>query len=189
MDREEITATNAAALSNKLLQFANGAVYDENKNAIEVHTKKLEALEEILDTANGQPVLVFYSYKSDVERINKHLKKYKPTQLLDTSKDIKRWNNGEINLLLAHPASAGHGLNLQAGGSIIVWFGLTWSLELYQQANARLYRQGQQNSVVVHHLVIEGTMDQDVVRALTNKSLGQEALLNAVKARIRKYIA
>lgn len=186
MDSEEITAVNAAALTNKLLQFANGCLYDENLNVKEIHKLKVDALDEIVDTANGKPVLVFYSYRHDLQNINKHLKKYKP-RVLKKAKDIEDWNKGEVQLLLAHPASAGHGLNLQAGGNIIVWYGHTWSLELYQQANARLHRQGQENRVIVHHLVSKGTMDEDVINALSSKAEGQEALMDAVKARVNKY--
>jgi len=190
-DSEEITAVNAAALTNKLLQFANGAVYSEDKNAVEMHKAKIEALEEILEEANGKPVLVFYSYKSDLARIKKYLKHYNPKELSKgekSSDDIKAWNRGETRLLLVHPQSAGHGLNLQQGGSIAVWFGLTWSLESYQQANARLHRQGQTNTVIIHHLVANGTVDEDVIKALANKNLGQESLLEAVKARADKYL-
>ncbi|HEX8314493.1 MAG TPA: SNF2-related protein [Flavisolibacter sp.] len=185
-DDEEVSAVNAAALTNKLLQFANGAIYGEDRAWYEVHRDKLEALEEIIDASNGQPVLVFYSFIHDKERIQKYLKKYKP-QELNNSDSIARWNDGKIELLLAHPASAGHGLNLQAGGNIIVWFGLNWSLELYQQANKRLHRQGQTNTVIVHHLVAKDTMDEDVVKSLANKAGGQEALMQAVKARVQKY--
>jgi SNF2 family DNA or RNA helicase len=183
---EDISAVNAAALTNKLLQFANGAVYDANKDWHTVHNAKLDALEEIVEVANGQPVLVFYSYKHDLERIKKRLKAYKP-RTLDSREDIQEWNDGKIQLLLAHPASAGHGLNLQAGGNIIVWFGLTWSLELYQQANARLDRQGQTKPVIVHRLIVFGTMDEDVSKAIERKTEGQDALMDAVKARIQKH--
>lgn len=186
MDDEEISVANAAGLSNKLLQFANGAVYNENKEVKELHKEKLNALEEIVECANGKPVLVFYSFKHDYNRIMKHLKKYKPKKL-ENNDDIENWNKGKIQLMLAHPASCGHGLNLQAGGNIIVWFGLNWSLELYQQANARLDRQGQTQNVIVHHLVTKGTIDEDVLAALSNKAVGQDALMNAVKARIKKY--
>lgn len=186
MDEEEISVLNAAGLSNKLMQFANGAVYNDNREFKEVHSEKLKALEEIVDCANRKPVLVFYSFKHDYERIKKHLKKYKPKKL-EGNQDIIDWNDGKIELLLAHPASCGHGLNLQAGGNIIVWFGLTWSLELYQQAVARLYRQGQKENVIIHHLVAKNTIDEDVLKALENKASGQDALMEAVKARIRKY--
>lgn len=184
---KKISAVNAAALTNKLLQFANGAVYDENRVAHEVHAEKLDALEEIIDTTNGQPVLVFYSYKHDLERMHTKLKKYKPREL-KTETDINDWNAGKIRVLFAHPASAGHGLNLQAGGNIIVWFGLTWSLELYQQANARLYRQGQKNGVIIHLITASETMDTDVLRALEGKAKTQDALMAAVKAKIKKYL-
>lgn len=185
-EEDQITAINAAALSTKLLQFANGAVYDEEKVWHEMHREKLEALEEIIDSSNGKPVLVFYWYKHDLERIKKHLKAYNPIEL-KRQEDIKNWNAGNLDVMLAHPASAGHGLNLQAGGNIIVWFGLTWSLELYQQANARLHRLGQTQAVIIHHLVAIGTMDEDVMDRLETKSEGQNALMEAVKARIKEY--
>ena len=183
----EISAMNAAALNTKLLQFANGAVYDDSRNYHEIHDEKLDALEEIIENANGTPVLIFYSYRHDVERIKTKLKKYHPEELAG-SDHIKQWNEGKVSVMLAHPASAGHGLNMQAGGNIIVWFGLSWSLELYQQANARLDRQGQTKPVIVHHLVAKGTMDEDVVKALESKAAGQDALMEAVKARIKKYL-
>ncbi|WP_294181033.1 DEAD/DEAH box helicase [uncultured Clostridium sp.] len=176
----DVVANNAAVLTNKLLQMANGAVYDENGDVLEIHDEKIKALEDVIEAANGKPVLIFYSYKHDRDRLQKYFK----AKELKTSEDIKDWNRGEIPIMLVHPASAGHGLNLQAGGNIIVWFGLTWSLELYQQANARLYRQGQKQNVIVHHLVAKGTMDEDVMKALQNKEVGQEALLQAVKARL-----
>ena len=181
----DIVANTAGVLANKLLQMSNGAVYDENGDVKEIHNAKLKALEDTTEAANGKPVLIFYSYKHDLDRIKKHLKRDDLT-VLDTSEDIKNWNEGKIPIMLAHPASAGHGLNLQAGGNIIIWFGLTWSLELYSQANARLYRQGQKQNVIIHHLVSKGTMDEDVMKALEGKEVGQEALLNAVKARVRK---
>jgi len=187
LDAEEISVVNAAALNTKLLQFANGTVYDDARNTNYLHDLKVKALEEILDTANGKPVLVFYSFQHDLTAIQDKLKKYKPKKL-ETAKDIEKWNKGEIQLLLAHPASAGHGLNLQAGGSIIVWFGLNWSLELYQQANARLHRQGQTESVIIHHLVSKGTLDEDVIAALSRKDGEQNSLLEAIKARIDKYL-
>nr|WP_205747503.1 MULTISPECIES: DEAD/DEAH box helicase [Bacillus amyloliquefaciens group] len=179
----DVVADTAAVLSNKLLQLANGAVYDENGEIQKLHDEKLNALEDIVDAANGKPILVFYSYKHDLERIQQ---KFKKAKTLDSSKEIADWNNGKIEMLLAHPASTGHGLNLQDGGHVIVWFGMTWSLELYQQANARLDRQGQKHSVIVNHLVTEGTVDEDVMRALEGKAVGQNALMEAVKARLEK---
>lgn len=181
----EIFVANAAALTNKLLQYANGALYDEDKNWHGVHDIKLDALEEIIEEANGKPVLVFYSYKHDLERITK--KFGERVKILDGHDDIKKWNDGGIEILVAHPASAGHGLNLQKGGNIIVWFGLPWSLELYQQAVARLHRQGQTSVVMNYRLIVKGTMDEDVLRALDWKAVGQDALMEAVKARIEKY--
>ncbi len=178
----DVTADSMAVLSNKLLQLANGAVYDENGVAREIHQAKIEALDDVLEAANGQPVLVFYAYQHDRDRLLAHIPMAKE---LETEQDIDAWNQGKIQVLLAHPASAGHGLNLQSGGHIIVWFGLTWSLELYQQANARLYRQGQEEkSVIIHHLVAVGTIDEDVMRALVGKEISQKALLDAIKARI-----
>lgn len=182
----DISAVNAAALSNKLLQFSNGAIYDSDRNVHEIHSEKLEALEEIVEAANGQSVLVFYSFRHDVSRIMRKLKSFHPKEI-GGPEDIKAWNDGNLPLLLAHPASAGHGLNLQGGGHIIVWFGLPWSSELYQQANARLYRQGQSKPVIIHHLIAKGTMDEDVMKALGNKIDKQEALMQAVKARIQKW--
>lgn len=181
-----LSAVNAAALSNKLLQFSNGAIYDEDHNVHELHDTKLEALEEIVEAANGEPILLFYSYRHDIARIKRRLKAYGPRELT-VQKDIDDWNAGRIPVLLAHPASAGHGLNLQKGGSIVVWYGLTWSLELYQQANARLHRQGQLKPVRIYHLICRDTMDADVMKAITGKADKQEALMQAVKARINKY--
>jgi len=181
----DVVANTAAVLSNKLLQMANGSVYDENGLASEIHQGKLEALSDIIESANGKPVLVFYSYKHDLSRIQSYLKKYQVREL-KTAEDIKDWNSGKVAVMLAHPASAGHGLNLQAGGNVIVWFGLTWSLELYQQANARLHRQGQKQGVIIHHIVTEGSIDENVMRAIENKAVGQNALLEAVKARIER---
>lgn len=183
----EITALNAAGLSNKLLQFANGAIYDEDKNVYPIHDIKLEALEEIVEEACGKPVLVAWTYQFDRDRIMKYLSKYKPREL-KTAKDIQDWNDGKVQLMLAHPASAGHGLNLQAGGNIIVWFGLTWSLELYQQFNARLYRQGQKRGVIIHHLYMAQTHDEDVILALKDKDRVQMSLMNSIKAKIDNYI-
>ncbi|MBZ5212964.1 MULTISPECIES: SNF2-related protein [Bacillus] len=179
----DIVADTAAVLSNKLLQLANGAVYDENGEIRRLHDEKLNALEDIVEAANGKPILVFYNYKHDKDRIQQ---KFKKAKTLEDSSDIEAWNKGRIEMLLAHPASTGHGLNLQDGGHIIVWFGMTWSLELYQQANARLDRQGQKHSVIVHHLVTEGTVDEDVMNALEGKAVGQNALMEAVKARLEK---
>lgn len=185
-DPSEINVVNAASLSNKLLQFANGAVYDENKDVHEIHDIKIEALKEIIEDANGQPVLVAWTYQFDRDRIKRGLKKYNP-QELKTNADIQAWNEGKTQVLLAHPASAGHGLNLQAGGNIIVWFGQTWSLELYQQFNARLYRQGQCNHVIVNHLILEGSHDEDVIKAIHDKDKCQSALMDSIKAKINKY--
>ena len=182
----DISAVNAAALSNKLLQFSNGAVYDSERNVHDVHAEKLDALEEIVEAANGQSVLVFFSFRHDVSRILRKLKSYHPKEI-GGPEDIKAWNEGDIPVLLAHPAGAGHGLNLQAGGHIVVWFGLPWSSELYQQANARLYRQGQNKPVIIHHLIAKGTMDEDVMKAIAGKADKEEALMQAVKVRIEKY--
>lgn len=179
----EVTAVSAAALTNKLLQYSNGAMYKTDGSYIETCEGKLDALEDIIEAANGKPVLCFYSYKHDLERI---CKRFPDAVKLDSADDIERWNNGEIGLLLAHPAGAGHGLNLQAGGNIIVWFGLTWSLELYQQANARLYRQGQKNAVIIHHLLTENTVDKRVYQSLQDKGEVQDDLLDALKAKYRR---
>lgn len=186
LEHEEISAVNAAALCTKLQQFANGAVYREDGTYHEVHDEKLEELEEILEAADGQPVMVFYWFRHDKERIERRLKAYKPQELKGQA-DIRKWNEGGVKLLLVHPASAGHGLNLQAGGNIIVWFGPIWSLELYQQANARLDRQGQTKAVIVHHLVAQGTIDQEIMDSTLNKAIGQDAMMHAVKARIVKW--
>lgn len=178
---EELDAVNAAALSNKLLQMANGAVYSEDKKVISIHDRKLDALEDLVEAANGKPLLVAYWYKHDLQRIKA---RFKNARCIDTAKDIDDWNAGQIPLALIHPASAGHGLNLQDGGCTIVWFGLTWSLELYQQLNARLWRQGQKHTVIIHHIVTKGTHDEDVMRALESKDTRQSALIEAVQARI-----
>lgn len=183
----EISVLNAAALSNKLLQFANGAIYDENKNVYEVHDVKLEALKELVEGANGKPVLIAWSYQHDRDRIMKYLTSYNIREL-KKPQDIIDWNNGKVQIMLAHPASAGHGLNLQAGGSTIIWFGLTWSLELYQQFNARLYRQGQKNHVIIHHLIMQKTHDEDVLKALKQKDKKQNSLMESIKAKINKYL-
>ncbi len=177
---EEIDAVNAAALSGKLLQMANGAVYNEEKKVIHIHDRKLDALEDLIEGANGKPVLVAYWYNHDLQRIKNRFS----VREIKTSQDIKDWNNGEIPVAVIHPASAGHGLNIQFGGSTIIWFGLTWSLELYQQTNARLWRQGQQSTVVIHHIITKDTIDEDVMKALRKKEKIQSALIDSVKARI-----
>lgn len=184
-NEDEITAVNAAALSGKLLQFANGAIYDEQKVYHEIHQAKLNAIEEIVDTATS-PVLIFYWFKHDLERLEAKLARFKPEHI-NTPGNIKRWNEGKINVLFAHPASAGHGLNLQFGGNTIIWFSQTWSLEITQQANARLNRPGQVNTVVINNLIVVGTMDEYVMKARDRKEQGQEALMAAVKARIDQY--
>ena len=183
----EITASNAASLSGKLSQMANGAVYDDNGEVIRIHDRKLDALEDIIEAANGKPVLVAYWFKHDLTRISERLKKlHIPFSRLDDSTSIRRWNNGEIPVALIHPASAGHGLNLQTGGNTIVWFGLTWSLELYSQTIARLWRQGQTaETVVVQHIVTNGTIDEQILRALKAKDKTQSALIAAVKANLK----
>lgn len=178
---EELDAVNAAVLSGKLLQMANGAVYGENHKVLRIHDRKLDALEDLVEAANGKPLLVAYWYEHDLQRIKA---RFKTARCIDTTKDIDDWNAGRIPLALIHPASAGHGLNLQDGGCTIVWFGLTWSLELYQQLNARLWRQGQKHTVVIHHIVTNGTHDEDVLRALECKDTRQTALIDAVRARI-----
>ena len=175
---EEISAANAAALSGKLLQMANGAVYDDEGAAIHIHDRKLEALEDLIEAANGKPVLIAYWFRHDLARIKERF----AVETLDSSDSIKSWNNGEIPIAVIHPASAGHGLNLQAGGSTLIWFGLTWSLELYQQTNARLWRQGQRETVVIHHLIAKDTIDEKVMKALKDKDNTQAALIDAVKA-------
>jgi len=179
LEGREIDALNAAALSNKLLQMANGAVYADDGSVARIHDHKLDALEDIIEASNGKPVLVAYWFKHDLERI---LNRF-PAEKLDSADSIRRWNDGEIPLAVIHPASAGHGLNLQAGGSTLVWFGLTWSLELYQQTIARLWRQGQKDTVVIHHIIARGTIDEDVMLALKRKDMTQTALIDAVKAR------
>ena len=180
-----IDAANAAVLSGKLLQMANGAVYDEEGFSHHIHDRKLDALEDLIEGANGKPVLVAYWFKHDLERIEARLKSlHIPYARLDKPDSIKRWNNGEVPVMLIHPASAGHGLNLQAGGSTLIWFGLTWSLELYQQTNARLWRQGQKETVVLHHIICRDTIDEDVMAALKRKGKVQNDLINAVKANL-----
>ncbi len=185
-DVNNITAVNAAVLTNKLLQYANGAIYDEDRIVHEVHNAKIEAIEEAVEALNGQTVMIAYSYKHDLERLKKALKSHGP-RTLDTPQDIKDWNEGKIRVLLIHPASAGHGLNLQFGGHHIIWFGLTWSLELYQQLCKRLDRPGQKFPVVITRLVVKGTMDERVIPTIKGKAERQDALLEAVKVLINKY--
>jgi SNF2 family DNA or RNA helicase len=176
---EEIDAMNAAALSNKLLQMANGAVYDAEHGSHHIHERKLDALEDLIEAANGRPVMVCYWFRHDLERIRG---RFPTVRELKTAKDIEDWNVGKIPVALVHPASAGHGLNLQYGGCTLIWFGLTWSLELYQQTNKRLHRQGQKDTVVIHHIVADGTIDELVLAALHRKDQTQGALIDAVKA-------
>lgn len=177
----EVTAANAASLSNKLSQMANGAVYSDDESVMEIHDRKLDALEDIIESMNGRPLLVAYWFKHDLERIRKRFE----IREIKSSADISYWNSGKIPVALIHPASAGHGLNLQNGGSTLVWFGLTWSLELYQQTNARLWRQGQKSgTVVITHIVTRGTVDEQIVKALQRKELTQSALIEAVKANL-----
>ena len=182
LEEEEIDAVNAAALSGKLLQMANGAVYTEDKEIVNIHDRKLDALEDLIEGANGKPVLIAYWYNHDLQRIKERFK----VREIKTSQDIKDWNDGNIPVAVIHPASAGHGLNLQSGGSTLVWFGLTWSLELYQQTNARLHRQGQTETVVIHHIIAKDTIDEDVMKALRRKEKTQSDLIDAVKARLRR---
>lgn len=185
-DNEQISAINAAALTGKLLQFSNGAVYDESKNYLEIHDLKLQLLAEDVEAANGNPFLLFFQFRHDVDRIKKHLKHLHPEEL-DSPKQIDKWNKGEIPFLLAHAASAGHGLNMQDGGNLMGWFGVPWSLELYLQAVARLDRQGQKKPVINRRYAIRGTMDERVMNCLENKNLGQNALIDAIKAIVKKY--
>lgn len=179
----EVTAANAASLSNKLSQMANGAVYSDDESVIEIHDRKLDALEDIIESMNGKPLLVAYWFKHDLERIKKRF----DVREIKSSEDISDWNSGKIPVTLIHPASAGHGLNLQSGGSTLVWFGLTWSLELYQQTNARLWRQGQTaDTVVIQHIIAKGTIDEQIMKALKTKDTTQAALITAVKAEVHK---
>jgi SNF2 family DNA or RNA helicase len=185
-DINAISPANAAALSNKLRQYANGAVYDDKKLYHEMHMLKIEALEDILDSMNGQPLLCFYQFRHDVERIKKYLKNYEPYEIGKAS-DVDRWNRKEIPFMLAHALSAGHGLNMQDGGNHLVWVGVDWPLEPYQQAVKRLDRQGQIKTVINKRLILKGTIDEDVVKSLENKAVGQDALMYALKARVKKY--
>lgn len=189
----DVLALNAASLAGKLLQLANGAVYDEFHNVRVLHERKLDALEDLMEAANGKPLLVMYAFQHDLTRIQERFGKYttetpEGVRELKTSADIEDWNEGRIRVAVTQPASTGHGLNLQHGGCTIVWFGLNWSLELYEQANARLWRQGQKQTVVIHHLVTQGTMDEQVMKALHDKAADQNALLAAVKARIDQSV-
>ena len=177
---KEIDAVNAASLSGKLLQMANGAVYGRDGGCITIHDRKLDALEDLIEGMNGRPVLVAYWFRHDAERIRERFR----VREIRTGKDIDDWNRGDIPVAIIHPASAGHGLNLQEGGSTLVWFGLTWSLELYQQTNARLHRQGQRNTVIIHHIICRGTVDERVMEALRRKEGIQDALMEAVKAEV-----
>lgn len=182
LGNNEIVATNAAALSNKLLQMAQGFAYEENGEAMEIHEAKLDALREIVETNKGKPLLVFYTFRHDLEQLQFAF----DARPLRDADDVRDWNAGKIPMLLVHPASAGHGLNLQYGGNVVVWYSLTWSLELYQQANKRLHRSGQTHTVVIHHLVAAKTIDERVMAALHNKRIGQDALLEAVKAELKE---
>lgn len=179
-----VVAQSGASLSQKLLQLSNGAVYTDDEDVRHIHDRKLDKLEEIIEEAQGQPILLFYNFRHDKDRI---LERFDDVITLDDNNYKDKWNSGKAKILLAHPASAGHGLNLQQGGHIIVWFGLTWSLELYQQANARLYRQGQEHTTIIHHIMTDNTIDQRVYQALQNKELTQDELMKAIKARIDKY--
>lgn len=185
-DADNITAVNSAVLSNKLLQFASGAIYDAEKNWHEIHRLKIEVLEEILDVANGKPVLVGYSYRHELERIKRYLKHFNPVELKGP-KDFLAWNDGSIRCGLIHPASASHGLNLQAGGHIATWFGPIWNLEFYQQFNKRLHRPGQTETVIINRIVLKGTIDEAAVERTDLKAAGQDALMNYVKALVRKH--
>lgn len=186
LDGLEVTAANAASLTNKLVQLSNGAVYSDDHTVVSLHEQKLDALEDILESANGEPILVAYWFKHDLARIMSRLEKLKvKSRVLKTEEDIREWNRGNVPVGLFHPAGAGHGLNLQKGGHHLVWFGLTWSLELYQQTNARLWRQGQEaETVVIQHIVTEGTIDEEILKALENKDAQQERLIEAVKAQV-----
>ena len=180
-----LLAANAGVLAGKLTQFSNGAVYLEDHSWQPIHDCKLDELEQLIEEANGQPVMVFYNFKHDYSRLMDRFAAYEPRSIKDAG-DIADWNAGKIQLLLAHPASMGHGLNLQDGGHIVIWFGLTWDLEIYQQANARLHRQGQQQSVRIYHIICKGTVDEDILRRLQSKDANQQALIDAVKARVER---
>jgi len=181
LEESDVDAANAAVLSNKLLQMSGGAVYDEYGDVQYIHDRKLEALEDLIEAANGKSVLIYYGFRHERDRIKKRFE----AEEINTSSDIAKWNRGEMAIALCHPASAGHGLNLQSGGCTIIWFGVTWSLELYQQANARLWRQGQKQTVIINHILTKQTIDERVMLALDNKDTGQKALIEAVKARMK----
>ena len=188
LPKGEVTAANAAALSGKLTQMANGAVYSDEGAYEKIHDRKLDALEDIIESANGKPVLVAYWYQHDLERIQERLNELDiDFARLDKEQNIRRWNAGDVPVGLIHPASAGHGLNLQSGGNSLVWFGLTWSLELYQQTVARLWRQGQENTVSVIHIITAKTIDEWIMNALEAKDHTQSALIDAVKAEVSAY--
>lgn len=183
---ETITAASAAALSNKLQQFANGAMYDADRKVLQLHDEKIEKLKELVEAANGQPVLVAYTFKHDLDKIMEALREYKPVKL-EKPEQIADWNAGKINVLVTHPASAGHGLNLQKGGHIMIWYGLTWALELYQQFNARLYRQGQKKPVSIHHIIATDTVDEKIIKSLDGKDTTQRSLMDAIKEIVEMY--
>nr|DAG70258.1 MAG TPA: Chromatin remodeling complex ATPase [Caudoviricetes sp.] len=183
---EPLTAATAAALSNKLQQMAGGQVYDSDRKVIDVHDEKIEKLREIVEASNGEPVLVAYAFKHEQARIMEALKEFKPRKL-ETAQDMSDWNRGKVPLMVAHPASVGHGINIQKGGHILVWFGNTWSLELYQQFNARLYRQGQMKPVMIHHIVAKNTVDEKIIRSLGGKENTQDGLMNCIKELMEYY--
>lgn len=183
---ETITAASAAALSNKLQQFANGAMYDADRKVLQLHDEKIEKLKELVEAANGQPVLIAYTFKHDLDNIMDALKEYKPVKL-EKPEQVADWNAGKINVLVTHPASAGHGLNLQKGGHIMIWYGLTWALELYQQFNARLYRQGQKKPVSIHHIIATDTVDEKIIKSLDGKDTTQRSLMDAIKEIVELY--
>ena len=180
LNGEELDAVNAASLSNKLQQMASGAVYSSGHQTVVLHSRKLDALEDLIEAANGKPLLVAYWFHHEHDRLHERF----DCRDINTAEDIAAWCAGEIPVGLIHPASAGHGLNLQSGGSTLVWFSLTWSLELYEQLNDRLWRQGQEHTVVIHHIISEGTIDEDIMSALARKDVGQNALRDAVRARL-----
>ena len=184
---EPLTAATAAALSNKLQQMAGGQVYDSDRKVIDVHDEKIEKLREIVEASNGEPVLVAYAFKHEQARIMEALKEFKPRKL-ETAQDMSDWNRGKVPLMVAHPASVGHGINIQKGGHILVWFGNTWSLELYQQFNARLYRQGQMKPVMIHHIVAKNTVDEKIIRSLGGKKDTQDGLMNCIKELMEYYL-